>query len=115
MLTKLSFNQKIGLLLGSAIAGIAIVAGISVWQTRTEIIQGKQAALRTAVQSAQSIVLAYQARVLAGTLSEADAKKAAADAIRPARYGGDEGKSDYFFIFARDGTGVMHPFKRENC
>ena len=111
MLNKLSFNQKIALMMASAVAGIAIVCGISVWQTRNEIIQGKQAALRTAVQSAQSVVTAFQARVAAGTMSEADAKKAAADAIRPARYGA-EGK-DYFYIFTLDAGGVMHPFKPE--
>jgi len=113
MLSKLSFNQKIVLLMSSALVGVVLVAGMSVWQTRSEIIQGKQAALRTAVQAARSVVLGYQARVASGELSEADAKKAAADALRPARYGGDDGKSDYFFIFATDGTGVMQPFKPE--
>ena len=111
MLNRISFNQKIALMMASAIVGIAIVSGISVWQTRNEIIQGKQAALRTAVQSAQSVVTAFQARVAAGTMSEADAKKAARDTIRPARYG--SGAGDYFFIFTMDAEGVMHPFKPE--
>jgi len=87
--------------------------GILIWQTRAEITEGKQAALRTAVQAAQSVVASYQARAAAGTMSEADAKKAAVDAIRPARYGSNEGKGDYFFIFTVDGEGVMHPFKKE--
>jgi methyl-accepting chemotaxis protein len=111
MIDKLSFNQKIALMMGSAVVGIAIVAGLSVWHTRAEIIQGKQASLRTATQSAQSVVMAFQARVAAGTMSEADAKKAARDAIRPARYGAEN--KDYFYIFTLDAEGVMHPFKPE--
>ncbi len=111
MLNRFSFNQKIALMMASTIVGIAIVSGISVWQTRNEIIQGKQAALRGAVQSAQTVVAAYQARAAAGTMSEADAKKAAREAIRPARYG--TGSADYFFIFTMDNEGVMHPFKPE--
>jgi methyl-accepting chemotaxis protein len=108
---KLSFDRKIGLLMASAFVGIALVAGLSLWQTRAEIIDGRKAALRTAVQSAHSIVLAFQARAAAGTMSDADAKKAAADAIRPSRYG-QTGK-DYFYIFTTDSGGVMHPFKPE--
>ena len=113
MFNTLSFNRKIGLLMVSAVLGIAVVCVSSVWQTRNEIIQGKQAALRTAVQAAQSVVLAFQARAAAGTMSEADAKKAAREAVRPARYGSNEGKGDYFFIFTMDAEGVMHPFKPE--
>ena len=111
MINHLTFNKKIALLMTSAVVGIAIVCGLSVWKTRAEIIQGKQAALRTAVQAAQSIATAQLARVKDGGVSEADAKKAAADTLRTARYGA-EGK-DYFFVFVTDGTGVMHPFKRE--
>ena len=113
MINKLSFNQKIALMMASAVVGIALVSGISVGQTRHEIIQGKQAALRTAVQSAQSVVTAFQARVAAGTMTEADAKKAARDALRPARYNVVDGKGDYFYIFTLDAEGVMHPFKPE--
>ncbi|MET0935706.1 MAG: hypothetical protein ABWX83_06950, partial [Luteibacter sp.] len=66
---KLSFNQKIGLLMASAFVGIALVSGLSVLQTRAEIIDGRKVALRTAVQSAHSIVLAYQGKAAAGTIS----------------------------------------------
>ncbi len=110
MLNRLSFNQKNALMMASAIAGIALVCGLSVWQTRNEIVQGRQAALRTAVQAAQSIVVAFQARAAAGSMPEADAKKAAREALRPARYGNG---SDYFFMYTMDGEGVLHPFKPE--
>ena len=109
MLQHLSFKRKITLLVTSAIVGLAVVTGVSVWQTRSDITEGRRTALRTAVQSAYSIVAGYQAAAAAGTMPEADAKKAAAEAIRLARYGGPEGKTDYFYALTTAGVGVMHP------
>jgi methyl-accepting chemotaxis protein len=107
---QLSFKRKIGLLVVSAVVGLAVVTSLSVYQVRDEIIEGRQTALRTAVESAHNIVAGYQAAAAAGTISEDDAKKAATEAVRKARYGGAEGKSDYFYIVTTSGVAVMHPF-----
>jgi methyl-accepting chemotaxis protein len=107
---QLSFKRKIGLLVVSAMAGLAIVTSLSVYQTRNEMLEGRRAALRTAVQSAFNIAAGYQAAAAAGTMSDDDAKKAAMEAVRKARYGGPEGKSDYFYIVTTDGFAVMHPY-----
>ena len=109
MLSRLGFKRKISLLVLGAIAGVVIVSAIAVVQTRTNIVDGRKTALRHAVQSAASIALGYQAQAAAGTMAVDDAKKAARDAIRLARYGNAEGKSDYFYIVTTDGLGVMHP------
>jgi methyl-accepting chemotaxis protein len=108
MLSALKFKHKIGVLVVGAVVGLTIVAGLSALRTRTEITEGRKAALRTAVQSVSNIVQGYQAAATAGTMKVDDAKKAAADALRLARYGA-EGK-DYFFIVTTDGVGVMHPY-----
>ncbi len=113
MLNRLSFNQKIQWLMASAVIGIALVAGLSIWKTRTEITEAKQTSLRTALEAARSIVLSYQASAAAGKMSEADAKKTAIATLRSARYGSNDGKGDYYFLFTMDGEGVMHPFKPE--
>jgi len=110
MLQQLSFKRKIGLLVGSALVGVATLTCISVLQTRSDIIDGRKTALRTAVQSAHNIAAGYQAAAAAGTLSADDAKKAATEAVRLARYGGPEGKSDYFYIVTTEGVSVMHPY-----
>ena len=110
MLQQLSFKRKIGLLVASAIVGVAALTCVAVLQTRSDIIDGRKTTLRTAVQSAHNIAAGYQAAAAAGTMSVDDAKKAAAEAVRLARYGGPEGKSDYFYIVATDGTAVMHPY-----
>lgn len=108
-----SFKTKILLLLGTALAAFSLMSLTSVLQERRLIIESRQETLVTAVQSATSIVAAYQAKAAAGTMSQDDAKKAANEALRLARYGGPEGKSEYFYVFTTDGTGVMHPFKKE--
>ena len=64
-----------------------------------------------AVQSAHTIVDGFRAQAAAGQMSDADARKAAQDALRLSRYGAD-GK-DYFYIWSTDGVGVMHPIKPE--
>ena len=110
MLERLSFKQKIVLIVAGAIVGLLVLTGLSIWQTKNDITEGRKAALRSAAQSALTIVAGYQAAAAAGTLPEADAKKAAADAIRMARYGDLAGKADYFYILTTDGKAVMHPF-----
>ena len=109
MLKTLSFKRKIGLLVGVAIGGLVLLSVISVLQLRQQIVDGRTGQLVTAVQSAHSIVAAYQAKAAAGTMSDADAQKAAKDALRIARYN----KTDYLFIFTLEGGGVMHPIKPE--
>ncbi|CAN5766782.1 methyl-accepting chemotaxis protein [soil metagenome] len=110
MLKNLSLRKKMTLLVASALGGIAIIAGMSIIQARTDIVEARKASLRTAVQSAQTIVAGYAAAASAGTMPVDDAKKAAREAIRMARYGGPEGKSDYFYIITTEGRAVMHPF-----
>jgi len=109
MFKNISFKRKIGLLVGVAIGGLALLSAFSVVQLRQQIVEGRTGQLVTAVQSAHSIVMAYQAKATSGAMSDADAQKAAKDALRIARYN----KTDYFYIWTLEGGGVMHPIKTE--
>ena len=110
MIKQLSFKRKIGLLVVSAVAGLAIVSSVSIYQTRADILEGRRAELRSAVDSAYNIAAGYQAAAAAGTMSIEDAQKAATEAVKLSRYGGPEGKANYFYIVTTQGVGVMHPF-----
>jgi methyl-accepting chemotaxis protein len=110
MLEQLSFKKKIILIVAGAIAGLLVLTGLSIWQAKADITEGRQQALRSAVQSVMTIVAGYQEAAASGKMPEADAKKAAAEAVRLARYGDLAGKADYFYILTTDGKGVMHPF-----
>ncbi len=109
MIDQLSFKRKVSLLVVSSIAAFVVITGMSLFQTSDDIMEGRKTALRTAVQSAYNIVAGYQAAAAAGTLSEEEAKKAATEAVRLARYGGSDGTTDYFYLMTTDGVGVMHP------
>ncbi|HKX41748.1 MAG TPA: methyl-accepting chemotaxis protein [Burkholderiaceae bacterium] len=109
MFQTISFKRKIGLLVGVAIGGLVLLSIISILQLRQQIVDARTGQVVTAVQSAHSIVTSYQAKVAAGAMSDADAQKAAKDALRLVRYN----KTDYVFIFTLEGGGVMHPIKPE--
>jgi methyl-accepting chemotaxis protein len=111
MLHNLSFKRKIGLLVGVTLVGMSLFSTLSFFKLRDSIVQGRKAQLVSAMQSAHSIVAAYQQLAASGGMSVEQAQKAAKDALRLSRYG-DTG-SDYFYIWATNGDGVMHPFKRE--
>ena len=110
MIEKLSFNRKILLLVATAVAGVVLVSGLAFVQLRQEITDARKATLKAAVQSQATVVAGYQAAAAAGKMSEADAMKAASDALRLARYGDLSGKADYFYILTTDGLAVMHPY-----
>ena len=112
-MNKLSFKSKILLMLASALAALVLMAIISLLQQRGQIIESRRELLTTAVQSAHSIVAAYQAKASSGAMPVEEAQKAAKDALRLSRYGGPEGKTEYVYIWTVDGVGVMHPIKPE--
>ncbi|MDD2176896.1 methyl-accepting chemotaxis protein [Acidovorax sp. D2M1] len=112
-MSKLSFKMKVMLMIGTALTALLIMAILSLLQERRLITESRKDLLTTAVQSAHSIVVGYQAKAASGAMSVEDAQKAAKDALRIARYGGPEGKTEYFYIWTTEGVGVMHPFKAE--
>jgi len=111
--SSLTFKNKIALLAGVAIGGIVLLTVGAAWTLRDQVIEGRKAGLVMAVQSQRSIAAAYQQKAEKGEMSVEAAQKAAADALRGARFGGPDGKANYFFIWNTDGVGVMHPFKPE--
>ena len=111
MFASLSFKSKIGVLVGTALAGLALLSTFAVYQLHDHITEGRRGQLVAAVESTQSIVAAYQRQVAEGKLDIAQAKAAAKEALRGSRFGKDS--SDYFYIWTFDGEGVMHPIKPE--
>ena len=112
-MNKLSLKLKVALMLGTVLAALVFMAISSLVQERSLILESRREQLATAVQSAYSIVSAYQAKAASGAMTQDDAQKAAKDALRLSRYGGPEGKTEYFYIWTLDSKGVMHPIKPE--
>ena len=68
-MSKLSFKMKIMLMIGTALAALLIMAIMSLLQERRLISESRKDLLTTAVQSAHSIVAAYQAKAASGAVS----------------------------------------------
>ncbi|MCE1190933.1 MAG: methyl-accepting chemotaxis protein, partial [Acidovorax sp.] len=112
-MSQLSFRSRVLLMLATAMGALLFMAVSSLLQQRTQIVESRRELLTTAVQSAHSIVAAYQAKAASGAMPVEEAQKAAREALRVSRYGGAEGKSEYMYIWSLDGVGVMHPIKPE--
>jgi methyl-accepting chemotaxis protein len=112
-MNTLSFRSKILLMLATALVALLFMAVSSLLQQRSQIIESRRELLTTAVQSAHSIVASYQSKAASGAMPLEDAQKAAKEALRVSRFGGPDGKTEYFYIWTLDSKGVMHPIKPE--
>ena len=67
-MNKLGFKMKVLLMLGTALAALLFMAVTALLQERSLIIESRREQLATAVQSAHSIVAAYQAKAASGAI-----------------------------------------------
>ena len=113
MLSQLKFAQKIGVLIGVAVAGLALLVVLSAVQTKQRIESARMELLKSAVESMYSVVAGYHAMAAAGEMSMEDAQAAAKQAVKVSRFGGADGRAEYFYIWGMDGTSIMHPIRPE--
>jgi methyl-accepting chemotaxis protein len=106
-----SFRSKIVLLIVLAVAGTMLLAALSFWRVRLEIVKGRQHELEVAVQTAHAIVDGYRKKAVEGKMSVADAQAAAVAALFAAHYG--EGGAGYFYIYTLDGVNILTAHKPE--
>ena len=113
MRANISFKSKILMMVIAAVAGVFIVSLLSAVRLRAEIIESRRTELRVAVEAMHSMILGFKDKVKTGALSEDQAKKSALEAVRGGRFGGADGKENYFYIWTLQSEGVMHPIKPE--
>ena len=106
---KLGIGGKIWALVGLIVVGLALLAIQGLISTRQTMIEDRRQALRQVIESAESIVASFQARVTRGEMTDETAKAAAIATLRVWRYG----KNDYVFINNFQFTSVMHPLRPE--
>ncbi|HEX7749894.1 MAG TPA: methyl-accepting chemotaxis protein [Bordetella sp.] len=105
----MTFKNKIVLLVVTALLAITVVVGLSAYKTRNLILESRHQVLATAVQSAYTIVAGFKAKADSGAMPVEQAQKDAAAALMAARFGGADGKENYFYIWTLDGVCIMHP------
>lgn len=75
---------------------------------RTSLEAQKALELRHEVETVTAMIEGWRARAGRGEMSEADAKAAAREVVRPIRFGED---ANYFFIYDHDGVNILLPGK----
>lgn len=107
MLDALKLKTKILVMLGSACAAVFLLLIASAMEQRSTMIEGRKATIRAVVESAHHVLAFYAAKEAEGMPREA-AQKAALEAIALIRYGGDDHKTEYLYVYQMDGVNVYH-------
>ena len=108
-LTSLSIAKKLGLLIGSALLGVVVMAAVFLSSERKLILEERQSSVRQTVEVAYGLAAHFHDQVGKGKMSEDEAKQRAIAAIKALRYSG----SEYFWINDMHPTMVMHAVKPE--
>ena len=93
--------------------GLALLVVLSAVQTKQRIESARMELLKSAVESMYSVVAGYHAMAVAGEMSMEDAQAAAKQAVKVSRFGGADGRAEYFYLWSTDGVSVMHPIRLE--
>lgn len=109
----LSFKSRVGLLLAVSVLGIIVLSAVALFQTRSQAVEARRVQLKWAVQTAANTVAGFHKLASDGKLTAEQAQTQAKEALRLSRYGGEDGKSEYFYIWSMEGVNVMHPMKPE--
>jgi methyl-accepting chemotaxis protein len=88
---------------------VATVGWLGAREVERGLLQQKHTELRSQVEVAVSVIQHEIARLKKGETSEAEARRAAAETLRPMRFAGQE----YFFLYDMKGVNVMHPIRKD--
>ncbi|MFE1601146.1 methyl-accepting chemotaxis protein [Methylobacterium sp. ID0610] len=95
-----------------ALAALTVLAGsmtLTLVHMRDLMLAQKRSEIQHGVEAAATIMHGFAARARAGEFSDAEARRAALEALRQARFDG----GNYFYVYDFDGTAAMHPIRRE--
>jgi methyl-accepting chemotaxis protein len=108
-LQSITIAKKFGLVIASAMLGIALLSLFFLASERTMLLKEREAGVRQAVETAHGVLRHYQALAAGGKLGDGEARAAALGMLKAMRYGGQE----YFWVNDMDARMVMHPIKPE--
>jgi methyl-accepting chemotaxis protein len=109
LLRNFPISKRLWLIPLVAVAMLFVLGLLMIQQVRTDLYKGKEVMTQNIVETANGILSYYHQLEATGTLSTAEAQKAAMDQIRVLRYG----QNDYFWINDMAPTMVMHAMKPE--
>jgi methyl-accepting chemotaxis protein len=104
-----SFRMRLIGLMSVMIGMVAVIGWFGVKEVERGLVLQKHAELRSQVEVAVSIINHEIARLKKGEVSDAEARRLAAEALRPIRFASQE----YFFLYDMKGVNMMHPIRKE--
>jgi methyl-accepting chemotaxis protein len=105
LLRSINISRRIWLILIVAVASVALLAFTSLLNIKEELRKAEITKATHLVEVAHDIMAHYHARQMRGELTEADARRAALEALRGLRYQGNE----YFWVNDMNNIMIMHP------
>ncbi len=112
MFSHLTLRTRLALIVLAALAGMLLLASISAVQSRSRLMEDKKMLIRYGTQGVFNAVMHLQKQENEGKLTREEAQRLAKEIILNARYGGTDGKTEYYYAWTSEGVGVVH-IKRE--
>ncbi len=108
-LRNFPISKRLWLIPLVAVAMLFMLGLLMIQQVRSDLYKGKQVMTQNIVETARGVLTYYQQLEANGSMSTAEAQKAAMDQVRLIRYG----QNDYFWINDMQPVMIMHPMKPE--
>jgi methyl-accepting chemotaxis protein len=109
LLARFSLRSKLLVLIGLSVLALITLGGVLLESKRQSLLEERQRAVQTAVETVWSTVDLLQRQVASGSVSETEGRARAIAVISAARYAGKE----YFWINDAEPRMVVHPTKPE--
>jgi methyl-accepting chemotaxis protein len=102
-----STGKKLGLLIGSAMLGILIMAAVCLISERQMIMRERQSNVSQNVEVAHGLIVYFHNEVSQGKMTDEEGRQRALQTIKGLRYNG----SEYFWVNDLSPKMIMHPIK----
>lgn len=108
MISKLKFKTKVILLVVLSLIGMIGSISVSMIEMKRDLSGAKKTQIKSVTEALFNTISDFHAQERSGKLTHEQAQKASLEAIRTARYGGNDGKTEYFYAYTMQGTNIYH-------
>lgn len=108
MFNQLKLRTKIVLLVVVSLVGMLGLATFAVLEMKRDLSDARRIQIKSVTEALFNTVADFHAQEVAGKLTRDQAQKAALEAVRTARYGGQDGKTEYFYAYTMGGVNIYH-------
>ena len=108
MISTLKLRTKIILLVAISLIGMVGLTTVSVLEMKRDLTDSRKIQIKSVTEALLNTIADFHAQETSGKLTREQAQKAALEAVRTARYGGQDGKTEYFYAYTMGGINIYH-------